>query len=194
MATDAALSPAEAEAPPAAAPDGLYEVVDGRVVEKTMGAYESQTARLIVTYLLGFLQQNPLGVVEFELLFLLDRERVLKRRPDVAFVSRERWPLGRRAPREEAWDVVPDLMVEIVSPTNTASEVMQKVNDYRRAGARLVWVVYPVEASVQVYEPDGTGRVLGRDDMLDGGDVLPGFRLPLASLFEDENEAATPNA
>jgi Uma2 family endonuclease len=195
MATDMALSPVEAEAaPPGVGPDSLYEVVDGRVVEKAMGAYESQTARLIVSHLLEFLQQNPLGVIEFELLFLIDQEHGLKRRPDVAFISKERWPLGRRAPRQEAWEVVPDLMIEVVSPTNTASEVMRKVGEYRRAGARLIWVVYPIEGFVQVYEPDGTGRMLGREETLDGGDVLPGFALPLASLFEDEPGPTGPSA
>ena len=193
MATDVALSPAEAEST-AVEPDGLYEVVDGRVVEKAMGAYEAQFARLVVTQLLAFLQQNPLGVVEFELLFLIDRGRDLKRRPDVAFVSRERWPLGRRAPRRDAWDVVPDLMIEVVSPSNSATEVVEKVEDYFRAGARLVWVVYPVQGVVHVFETSATAHILRRDDTLDGGDVLAGFRLPLASLFEDEPEAAGTHA
>jgi Uma2 family endonuclease len=187
MATDVALSPIEAE-PRAVEPDGLYEVVDGRVVEKVMGAYESQTARLLVAQLLAFLQQNPLGVVEFELLFLIDRSRDLKRRPDVAFVSRERWPLERRAPRRDAWDVVPDLMIEVVSPSNLASEVVEKIEDYFRAGARLVWIVYPVQGVVHVFETPETAHVLRRNDALGGGDVLPGFRLPLATLFEGEPE------
>ncbi|HEY2159397.1 MAG TPA: Uma2 family endonuclease [Isosphaeraceae bacterium] len=187
MATDVALSPIEAE-PRAVEPDGLYEVVDGRVVEKVMGAYESQAARLLVAQLLAFLQQNPLGVVEFELLFLIDRSRDLKRRPDVAFVSRERWPLERRAPRRDAWDVVPDLMIEVVSPSNSASEVVEKIEDYFRAGARLVWIVYPVQGVVHVFETPETAHVLRRNDALDGGDVLPGFRLPLATLFEGEPE------
>ena len=141
-----------------------------------------------------FLQQNPLGVVEFELLFLIDRARDLKRRPDVAFVSRERWPLNRRAPRQEAWDVVPDLMIEVVSPSNSASEVVEKVEDYFQTGARLVWVVYPVQGVVHVFETSETVHVLRRGDTLDGGDVLPGFRLPLAMLFEDEPEATAPPA
>jgi Uma2 family endonuclease len=191
MATDVALSPVEAEAP-AVESDGLYEVVDGQVVEKMMGAYESQMARLIVAQLLGFLQQNPVGTVEFETLFLIDPARGLKRRPDVVFISGERWPLGRRAPKRDAWDLVPDLMIEIVSPNNSAAEVVEKVEDYFRAGARLVWVVYPIQGVVHVFETPRTAHVLRRDDVLDGGDVLPGFTLPLATLFEDEPEATTP--
>ncbi len=153
---------------------------------------KARYARLLLYELVTFVRQHGLGVAEIELLFLIDRERGLKRRPDIAFISRERWPIDRRAPRQEAWDVVPDLMIEVVSPSNSASEVVEKIEDYFRAGARLVWLVYPIQAVVHVFETSDTARVLRRGDTLDGGDVLPGFRLPLATLFEDEPEAAAP--
>src|SRR3954471_21033560 len=111
MATDIALSPVEAE-PRAAEPDGLYEVVDGRVVEKVMGAYEVDIANLLDDLLTEFARPPGLGRSHVEMLFLIDAASGLKRRPDVAFVSRERWPFGRRAPRQEAWDIVPDLIIE----------------------------------------------------------------------------------
>jgi Uma2 family endonuclease len=82
--------------------------------------------------------------------------------------------------------VVPDLAIEVISPTNTAADVLVKVRDYFRAGVRRVWVIYPVEGEVYAYESPTVIRVLQRGDELDGEDVLPGFRLPLATLFEDE--------
>ena len=193
MATDVALSPAEAE-PRAAEPDGLYEIVDGRVVEKVMGAHEVELANWLHDLFTEFAMPRRLGRSHVETLFLIDRERGLKRRPDVAFLSHRRWPFGHRVPYLDAWDVVPDLMVEVVSPSNSASEVMRKVEEYRRAGARLIWVVYPAQEAVQVYEPAGASRGLGRDEALDGGDVIPGFRLPVVRLFDDEPETTAPPA
>ena len=112
----------------------------------------------------------------------------LKLRPDVAFVSKARWPLRKQAPRTEAWKVIPDLAVEVVSPSNKAGELIEKMLDYQRAGVRLIWHVYPVQEVVLVFESPESVRVLNRDDTLDGGTVLPGFRLPLATLFEDDDE------
>jgi Uma2 family endonuclease len=192
MATDVAtlhdLEP-ETEALPAE-PEGLYEVVDGQIVEKSMGAYEAQLARLLLFELCTFLKGHELGTAEIELLFLIDKARGLKRRPDVAFVSRERWPIGRRAPHADAWDVIPDLAVEVVSPSNSASDVMRKRGQYLRAGVRQVWVVYPMEQEVLIFDGSKTARLLEREDDLEGGEVLPGFRLALSTLFDDEPPAA----
>jgi Uma2 family endonuclease len=111
------------------------------------------------------------------------------RRPDVASVSAARWPLRRRAPRDvNAWPVVPDLAVEIVSPTNTANEVMEEIDEYFTAGARRVWVVFPEQSLVYDYESPTSVRVPTADDVLDGGELLPEFRLPLRGLFGDAEE------
>ena len=79
---------------------------------------------------------------------------------------------------------MPDLAVEIISLTNTADEVAGKLEEYYQAGVRLVWVVYPVQMKIYVYTSTSQIRVLSPGDELDGGDVLPGFRLPLRELFE----------
>jgi Uma2 family endonuclease len=114
----------------------------------------------------------------------VDRER----RPDVAFVSFERWARDRRVPRTRAWAVAPDLAIEIVSPTNTADEIAEKLKDYFQVGVRNVWVVYPRQSKVYVYTSPTAIRVLALGDELDGGDVLPGFRLPLHKIFEPSEE------
>jgi Uma2 family endonuclease len=191
MATATTEQPVLSPSPP---PDNHehYEVVDGQRAETPrMGTYETDVANELNGHLWQFARTNGLGKTEVEMLFRIDVARDLQRRPDVAFVSFQRWPRGRRAAPNDAWDVVPDLAVEVVSPSNTAAAVLVKVRDYFQAGVRLVWVVYPAEREVYAYESPTIIRVLQPGDDLDGGDVLPGFRLPLATLFEEE-EAGPP--
>ena len=114
---------------------------------------------------------------------MLNAARTLNRRPDVAFVSYARWPTAFVA-REPAWNVVPDLAIEIVSPTNLAEEIDRKMTDYFQAGVRLVWVFYPDSGRVYVYQSPTHGSILERTDALDGGEVLPDFRLPITELYE----------
>ena len=123
------------------------------------------------------------------MLFRIDRATELQLRPDVAFVSHARWPRDRPAPREAAWDVVPDLAVEVVSPSNSANEVIDKLHEYFQAGVQRVWVVYPKTSEVYVYEAPQRVRIFGRTDELDGGAILPGVRLPMAHLFTLEPQA-----
>ncbi len=101
-------------------------------------------------------------------------------------MSLERWPKDRPIPGEgNAWDVVPDLAVEVVSPNDNAEELLIKADEYFRAGVRMVWIVYPRQRLVFVYESLTQVRGLTRADVLDGGAVLPGFRLPLQELFPE---------
>ena len=162
-----------------------HEVVGGHRVETVrLGAFESVLATILTRLLAPFVWERKLGHMASETLFVLDRSQDLQRRPDLAFVSRERWPMDRKVPMTVAWDVVPDLAIEVVSPSNSAFEVVTKLADYFRSGVRLVWVVYPHEFRVQVWESPAGCRAFGPSEILDGGDVLPGFRLPLEELFE----------
>jgi Uma2 family endonuclease len=168
--------------------DMLYEVVDGQVVEKTMGAFETAIASLLVAILGPFARTNRLGQFFSEMLFRINIGQDLQRRPDVAFVSHARWPYNRRVPDVPVWDMVPDLAIEVISPSNTASAVLRKVHDYFKAGVTRVWVVYPEQAEIYIYSTPQQVQVVGIGQELDGGDLLPGFRLPVAVLFEDEPE------
>ncbi|HKB04201.1 MAG TPA: Uma2 family endonuclease [Gemmataceae bacterium] len=94
----------------------------------------------------------------------------------------------RLIPRVDAWPVVPDLAVEIVSRTNTFEEVIEKMQEYFRAGSRLVWVVIPGPSEVYAYTSPTATHIYTRTDELPGDPVLPGFRLPLAKLFEEGTE------
>ncbi len=161
-----------------------YEVVGGQMLEKpAMGVVESLLASLLLRRMANHADENQLGRVVAETLFLLDPGLGLKRRPDLAFVSTQRWPLRRRVPRTEAWEVVPDLAVEIVSLTNTAEQVAQKIEDYFRSSVRQVWVVYPGTSKIYLYDTPTSVRILQVGDDLDGGSVLPGFRLAVEDLF-----------
>jgi Uma2 family endonuclease len=139
-----------------------------------------------------FASQHGLGKVVVEVLFLFDPQTGLQRRPDLAFISKARWPIRRPAPKSAAWDVLPDLAVEVVSPSDRAQEQMDKIHEFFQAGVQTVWVVYPCHRLVHIYESLSRIRVVTHADTLDGGALLPGFQLPLAKLFEDE--AAEPNA
>lgn len=176
---------------PALPEDRLYEVVDGRVVEAMpMGAFETHCAGLLFLAIADHLRRHRIGRVEMEMLFRLSVERKLERRPDLAFVSYERWPAGRPIPRVAAWPVVPDLAVEVVSPSNSADHVMEKLVEYFAAGVRAAWVIYPIHGIIQVYDAVDRVSIMTPGGTLDGGIVLPGFRLPLVALFGDEEVAA----
>ena len=123
------------------------------------------------------------------MLFLLDPVNDLKRRPDIAFVSFDRWARNRPVPRTAAWEVVPDLAIEIICPTNLASEVIVKVGEYFRSGTKAVWVVYPIEEQVYVYDSPTSVKILPRYGHLEAPDLLPGFVLPLESLLETADPA-----
>jgi Uma2 family endonuclease len=161
-----------------------YEVVDGiRVEREPMGAFETVLASWLCYLLNSCTAGKKLGLAVHETLFVLNASGNLQRRPDVAFVSYTRWPAAVVA-RESAWNVVPDLAIEIVSPTNLAEEIDSKVSDYFQSGVRLVWVFYPDTGRVYVYQSPTQVSILERTDTLDGGEVLLGFQLPIIQLYE----------
>ncbi len=166
--------------------DVLYEVVDDQVVELVpMGAYEVWIATLLVARLATCVRQHQLGRAVQEMLFDLTATVGRKRRPDVAFVSFARWPKQRRIPRTEAWDVVPNLAVEVVSRTDRVDNMVDKVSEYFHAGVERVWVVLPSQAYVYVYESPTRVQILSRTDELCGAPILPQFQMSLAELFDD---------
>ena len=170
--------------------EGLYEIIDGKPVEKKIGTYEIHVTNLIGFFLGRFVFDRQLGLVESEMLFEFGQGNQRQRRPDVAFISYQRWSKGRKIPRDNAFSVVPDLVVEVVSPSNSANEVEDKIVEYIKAGVRLVWIVYPTTARIYIHDGSSTVRVVCRDGELDGGDVLPEFRLALGGLFEVDDDNA----
>ena len=163
----------------------LCELVDGVLVEKTVGYYESCLAVRLIMLIGSFVEQRRLGVVAGEA-GMIRLSAGLVRIPDVSFVSWGRLP-GRRVPRVPIADLAPDLAVEVISPSNTTREMERKLQDYLAAGVRLVWYVHPGPQEVHVYTAERQD-VLTLDQELSGGDVLPGFVLPLRQLFEESQQ------
>jgi Uma2 family endonuclease len=173
--------------------DVLYEVVNGRQVEKPpLSAYENRLASKLVRHLEEFGDTRQLGRAVCETLFVLEAEDRLRRKPDVAFVSFLRWPKHQRVPRTPAWDVIPELAVEAISPADLAEEIAQRIHEYFQKDVKQVWVIYPTVELVYVCESPTRVRILTREDDLDGGAILPGFRLPLAWLFESGTASDQP--
>lgn len=129
----------------------------------------------------AYARENRLGLVGTEIGFRLHRDPDTVRAPDIAFVARDRLPT-EGIPKKFA-DFPPNLAVEVVSPEDTASEVLKKVEEYLAAGVGLVWVVDPGTRTVTVYRSLQDVKILTADQALDGGDELPGFRVEVAEIF-----------
>lgn len=163
-------------------PRKLYELVDGTLVEKPMGRPEAFLALELGRLLAGFVNDHDLGFCTGadDLIELMPK---LVRGPDVCFVA---WGKGR----ERTIDTdaiskrVPDLVVEVLSPSNTRDEMARKRKDYFFAGVRVVWEIDPRKRTAEAYTAPDEKTAIPADGTLDGGDVLPGFKLPLAKLFE----------
>jgi Uma2 family endonuclease len=163
--------------------DRVCELVDGVLVEKTMGYTESVLALAIGEYLRGFVRKHKLGIVSGE----SGPMKILPmqvRMPDVSFVSWQRFPDGK-FPAAPIPAVAPDLAVEVLSDSNTEGEMRRKLQDYFTAGVRLVWYVDPRDRTAAVYTSPEQCTVFDENGVLSGGDVLPGFELPLKELFAE---------
>lgn len=113
--------------------------------------------------------------------FLLSRNPDTLLAPDLAFIARDRVP----RPLPKGWLLtVPDLTVEVVSPSDRIGEVTEKVGKWLESGVSLVWVVYPAWKSVQVHRPGQEVRLMGESAFLEGDDVVPGFRMQVAEVFQ----------
>jgi Uma2 family endonuclease len=167
----------------------LYELVDGVLVEKTVGAYESYLAMLLGQFLGVFIRQHNLGI-------LMGADGMLRlapglvRIPDLSFISWDRLP-ERKVPRTPIADLVPDLAVEVISKSNTSEEMDRKLRDYLEASVRLVWYVYPVQREVHAYTSLEQSTVFHEQDTVTGGTLLPGFSLSLKELFAEPFQRPT---
>jgi len=163
--------------------DYLCELIDGTLVEKTMGNPESILAAIVITALSNFVKPRKLGVVmapDALLRVLPDQVRL----PDVCFIGWNRFPDGK-LPSGQVWGIAPALAVEILSPSNSPGEMQRKLRDYFAAGVRLVWYIDPRSRTAEVYTATDQKTHLTASDTLTGVDVLPWFELPLAELFAE---------
>lgn len=159
------------------------ELANGLLVrEPAPGPRHGQLAVRLLVALWSIAERDGLGLVFVDTAFTLAAEAGTVRIPDVAFVSSDRIPAEGLTDR--FWVLAPDLVVEVVSPSNRMSEMQQKVIDYLDAGTRVVWVVDPSKQTVTTYRSRSEIRILGSDDVLKDEEVLPGLRIPVAELFD----------
>jgi Uma2 family endonuclease len=163
--------------------EALCELVDGVLVEKPVGAFESALALTIGTMLKIHVQARNLGVVFGE----SGGVRTIApqvRMPDVSFFSRDRFP-GAKVPRAKIMPVAPDLAVEVLSESNTRREMARKLGEYFQGGTRLVWYIDPASRTAEVFTSPTQVTRITEEGTLDGGDVLPGFQVRLKDVFDD---------
>ena len=162
--------------------DARGELVDGVMLPMTPAQGDQwNVVGNLNHYLWAFIKPNNLGRIGPERGYKLRANPDTVLAPDISYVA-----AGRDIPDAAIRGFVPiapDLAVEVMSPTNTYPEMLQRTAIYLEAGVRLVWIVDPARQRVTVHAPDGDSRILEAGDELDGGDVLPGFTLALADLF-----------
>jgi Uma2 family endonuclease len=158
------------------------ELSRGRLVrEPAPGLGHSEVAGRIYRRLWAAAEEKGAGRVFFHAGFTLSRDPPTVRVPDVAFVRAARLP--ESVLPEGFGDGAPELAVEVLSPSNSASDIQRKALDYLDAGAALVWIVDPRERTVTVYRSPSDIRILGARDVLEGEQVLPDLRVPVGELF-----------
>ncbi len=164
-------------------PGKRFEMLDGEVIEMApAGARHGKVAMKVGARLSIHVEQNDLGeVFAAETGFVLARDPDTVRAPDVAFVAHDRLPPGDLP--AGFMEAAPDLVVEVVSPGDSAGYVRAKVEQWLQSGVRLVWVVYPETRSVAAYRSLNDVRVLTENDMLAGAPVVMGFSCPVKDLF-----------
>lgn len=168
-----------------------FELVKGRIVPKERlvnpdmpaGALHGYITNRLNKILSVFVDDNNLGAMfaaeTGETGFKLSEKGM--RGLDAAFVSNEK--LAQFGVPEGFFPAAPDLAVEVISPNNSVDEIQEKIEEYLSAGTRLIWIVYPKQKMIQAYRSSNVINILRETDVLDGEDVLPGFRLPLVELF-----------
>lgn len=159
--------------------DRHFEYVGGEIVEVTSYDLSSEVGARLAAYLGMFIVQRKLGRIKgADGGYMIAGERYS---PDFGFTAQAKKP----RPTGELYDQIPpDLVIEVVSPSNSAREMRIKVSNYLSVGV-VVWVVDPEDKYVEIYVPGQAAKVLGEKDTLDGGAVLPGFTLPVKDIFPE---------
>ncbi len=166
--------------------DRIYELVNGTLVEKAMEASEALVAFEVMMIMGAFVKPRRLG-------FILPPDATLRimprlvRAPDISFIRRAKFR-GGKFPRTPVPELVPDLAIEILSKSNRPGEIKRKLKEYFEAGVTAVWVIDPDTEMAKVYSAPNQFVEVNKDQAVDGGKLLPGFRLPLAELFADLEE------
>ncbi|MDP6355837.1 MAG: Uma2 family endonuclease [Planctomycetota bacterium] len=164
--------------------DGTFEIVYGELVElPPMGIHEILLGYMLTRYLDDHVKEHGLGrIFPDGAKFRLARDPDLVRGPDVSFVEEDRIPADLF--EKGYMDIAPDFAVEVISDSNSFAEIEGKVTEYLAADVRLIWVINPGTRTACIHTQGSNVRRVNENDELDGGDVIPGFKLRLKDLFE----------
>ena len=157
----------------------LFELIHGEIVEKMPTEQHGEIALTIGAALREFVTKHKLGRVGVEIRHQLPNDTANSRLPDISFI-----PGKRPSVKEGSVPQMPALAVEIKSPDDSLKELREKANYYLLNGTRLVWIVDTTKHLVIVLTPDDE-QILLEHEVLTGGDVLPGFVLPIKDIFTD---------
>ena len=161
--------------------DRVLEYIGGEIVEVVSNSLSSQIGMNIGAEIRFYLKANDLGyLTDAQGGYRVSGEDYM---PDVGYLSKARHP---KRPRDTWVPIAPDLAVEVVSPTDRPSKIAAKVANYLAAGT-LLWYFYPDEQEVYVYESGKPVKTLTINDTLDGGNVLPGFKVALKDIFPPDD-------
>jgi Uma2 family endonuclease len=169
----------------------LCELVDGVLVEKTMGAKESQLALWIGYLVCAYLEKHPAGIAlgaDGTLEILPNLVRI----PDVCFIAADRLPGGTLSD-EPIPELVPNLAIEVWSKSNTRKEMRRKLRDYFTAGVEVVWIIYPKTQTAEVYVSPTKAQKVGKDGVLDGGSAVPPSPDPAADWHQHTEDLSWRN-
>ena len=159
-----------------------YELLDGRLIEVAPANEEhGRTGTLLVILLGSYVLTHKLGTIYAAgMAFQIGNDLL---RPSMAFVKAGRLEASQRG--LAIISLAPDLVLEVVSPSETRADVINKVRKYQAAGVELIWVLRPKKKTVAVYGKDDVEpKILGIEDDLEAGEVIAGFKLKIADLFE----------
>jgi Uma2 family endonuclease len=166
--------------------EALFEVIQGKRVElPKMSSYSCMISIWIYNALNSYVQENQRGITVFEMLFGIPTkgDPGKQRRPDVAFISKSRWPIDQVPPDTDPFPAVPNLAIEVLSPSDRILDLNSKLKDYFEAGVELVWVVHPSIERVDSFTSPIKPQYFFKADNLTAETLLPGFSLPLATIF-----------
>ncbi len=156
-----------------------FELIDGEIVQKMPTMLHGLIIFLLSAALGTYLREHPIGRAGVEVRYRLSSDNLNDVIPDLSFVTMDK-PIIRKG----AAPFLPDLAVEVQSPDQSDKFMADKAAYYLANGVRMVWLVYPDKRLVEVLTPDAR-HLLNDADSLDGGDVLPGFSLPIRDIFAE---------
>jgi len=161
--------------------DRRFELINGEIVEVSPNKTHGRIAHFISGMLFVYLRQNPIGFVDLEARYKMPLDNHNAVMPDLAFTSIEREDPDLKT---GVIPQMPDLAVEIKSPNDSYVGMRDKAAYYISNGARMVWLIYPEKRLIDVYRQGADLQILNEHEIFDGGDVLPGFTLPVREVFD----------